>query len=82
MFLKRSPPCSHYAQILGVVAFTLGIYLIVEGNEFGEVLTTNAYVSGAAIFIVCGVISMIITVVGVLGAIFLWRPLLILVSTL
>ena len=66
-------------QILGVVVFAIGIWAIVEDQNYSFV-TGNNIVSGAAILIAAGIITFIICVIGILGAIFKLRPLLVVVS--
>ena len=53
---------------------------MVEGNNYGETLTGDGYIAGGALLIVCGIISFIVTIIGVIGAITLWRPVLVIVS--
>lgn len=62
--------------ILGVIVFAIGIWAIVEDQNYSFV-TGNGIVSGAAILIAAGIITFIICVIGILGAIFKLRPLLI-----
>lgn len=66
-------------QIFGIAALSIGVYSIVvsEGYDF---ITGNDLVSGAAISIVVGSVIFIVGAFGVLGAIFRWRPLLVIVS--
>ncbi len=66
-------------QILGIVVFSIGVWAIVAESDF-SFITGNAIVSGAAILIVAGIVTIIICVVGILGAIFKARPLLAVVS--
>lgn len=61
--------------ILGVIVFAIGIWAIVEDQNYSFV-TGNNIVSGAAILIAAGIITFIICVIGILGAIFKLRPLL------
>jgi len=65
-------------QILGIVVFAIGIWAIVEDQNYSFV-TGNAIASGAAILIVSGIITMIICFFGIIGAIFKLRPILVLV---
>ena len=66
-------------QILGVIVFAIGIWAIVEDQNYSFV-TVNNIVSGAAILIAAGIITFIICVVGILGALLKLRPLLLVVS--
>ena len=66
-------------QILGVIVFAIGIWAIVEDQNYSFV-TGNNIVSGAAILIAAGIITFIICVVGILGALLKLRPLLLVVS--
>lgn len=61
--------------ILGVIVFAIGIWAIVEDQNYSFV-TGNNIVSGAAILIAAGIITFIICVVGILGALLKLRPLL------
>lgn len=60
---------------LGVVVFSVGIWAIVQENDFSFV-TGNDVATGAAILITAGIITMIICFIGIIGAIFKLRPLL------
>ena len=61
------------------MVFAIGIYTVVEGQNY-SLVTGNDVISGGAILIAAGVVTMIITFVGIIGAIFKLRPLLALVS--
>uniref|UniRef100_A0A1X7UKJ2 Tetraspanin n=1 Tax=Amphimedon queenslandica TaxID=400682 RepID=A0A1X7UKJ2_AMPQE len=62
---------------LGLVAG--GIYLVVVGDTY-SFITNNTYAAGAPILIVCGVVTLIIAIVGLIAAIGLWWPLLLIYS--
>ena len=59
--------------------FALGIYLAVDGGDL-NFITGNQVIGGAALFIIVGAVAMVITIVCIFGAIFKWRPILVLVS--
>ena len=61
--------------------FAIGIWAVVIGSNFSFV-TGNDIISGAVLLIVAGIITFVICVVGILGAIFKARPLLVVVSDL
>lgn len=67
-------------QLLGIVAAAIGIYLVVQGQEYGEVFTGSNFISGAALLIAAGGITFVVAALGIVAAIGLWRPLLGLVS--
>ena len=62
-----------------MIVFAIGIWAIVEDQNYSFV-TGNNIVSGAAILIAAGIITFIICVVGILGALLKLRPLLLVVS--
>jgi len=57
----------------------VGIYLAVVGNSLSFLTGGNSYTGGAALLIICGVITVVITGLGILGGIGLWRPILVIV---
>lgn len=59
--------------------FGIGIWAVVENQDF-EFITGNAIASGGGILIVAGIVTMGVCVVGIVGAIFKARPLLVVVS--
>ena len=59
--------------------FAAGIYLAVTGDRYA-VLTGSSYVAGAAIIIVCGLITIATSVVGLVGAVGQFRWILLIVS--
>ena len=62
--------------ILGLVIVGVGAWLVAENNAF-VALTGNSVVSGAALIIVAGGVTVIIAAVGILGALCQARPLLV-----
>ena len=66
-------------QVAGVAIFAAGIYLAVTGDRYA-VLTGSSYVAGAAIIIVCGLITIATSVVGLVGAVGQFRWILLIVS--
>jgi len=62
--------------IIGLALIAGGAYLIASGSNL-SFLTGNGIASGAAIIIICGGVTLIITAIGLLGAFGLWRPLLV-----
>lgn len=66
---------------LGIVVFAVGIWAIVEDMNYSFV-TGNNIASGAALLIVAGIITMVICFLGIIGAIFKLRPLLIIYAAL
>ena len=68
-----------HTQIIGLALIAGGAYLIASGSNL-SFLTGNGIASGAAIIIICGGVTLIITAIGLLGAFGLWRPLLVIVS--
>jgi len=66
-------------QLIGLALIAGGAYLIASGSNL-SFLTGNGIASGAAIIIICGVVTLVITGIGLLGAFGLWRPLLVIVS--
>ena len=79
--LLPSPSPTPNIQVFGSGLIGFGSYLINLGtqNNFDEV-TGNEFVSGAAILVVAGGITFILALIAILGAIFMWRPLLLIVS--
>lgn len=66
-------------QVVGVAIFAGGIYLAVTGDRYA-VLTGSSYVAGAALIIICGLITIATSVVGLVGAIGQVRWILLTVS--
>jgi hypothetical protein len=65
-------------QALGATVFGIGIWAVVQDETDFE----SNVASGGVILITAGIVTMIICVVGIIGAIFKLRPLLVLVSPL
>ena len=61
--------------------FAAGIYLAVTGESY-EILTGSSYTAGAAIIIVCGILTVAIAVVGVIGCLGQFRIILLIVGSL
>ena len=57
----------------------MGIYLLVSNQSFAFV-TGSTILSGAVIILIAGIVTAIIAALGFLGALFKWRPLLLIVS--
>lgn len=68
-------------QALGIVVLAVGIWALVANQDFA-VVTGNSIASGAAILIVAGIVTLIICIIGIIGAIFKLRPMLLIVSCL
>ena len=74
--------CAHthtHIQLIGLALIGGGIYLIVAGSSL-DFFTGNRVLSGAAIIIICGVVTAVVSGIGLLGACGLWRVLLGIVS--
>ena len=71
---------SSCSQVVGLAIFAAGIYLAVTGERYA-VLTGSSIVAGAAILIVCGIITIAISVVGLVAAIGQFRWILLIVSS-
>ncbi len=74
----------HPPQALGLTLLGIGIWLVVVANdqEEAETITGDSYVAGGALLIVSAIVTIAICAVGVIGAIGLFRPLLVIVSPL
>ena len=68
-----------FLQLLGLAAVGIGIWVLVEGNDYDYFLD-GAVVIGGTILIIAGVVTIVISAVGILGAIFKLRLLLVIVS--
>ena len=66
-------------QLAGLALIALGAYLIASGHSFAF-FTGSEFFSGAAILIVCGIVVLIVTLVGLIGAFFNHRLFLYIVS--
>ncbi|XP_011404719.1 PREDICTED: tetraspanin-4-like [Amphimedon queenslandica] len=62
--------------ILGIIGFSIGVWQVVAADGSYDFITGSDTVSGAAISIVVNIFVIAIGAVGVLGALFKWRPLL------
>ena len=67
-------------QLIGLALIGGGSYLVHTGSNL-DFFTGSQYFSGAVIIIVAGIITVLITIVGIVGAILLNKFLLGLVST-
>lgn len=67
-------------QLFGVIVLAIGIWAIVQNQDYAF-LTGSSVVSGGALLIVCGVITLTISAIGMVGVLFKLRPLLIIVRT-
>ena len=74
-----SPPRPR-PQVIGLALIGLAIYLLATQNDL-TVLTGNRFASGGVLILIAGLITTIISFVGVLGAIGMWPVLLIIVSS-
>lgn len=79
VFLSPYSASSSLAQCLGLAAVGVGSYSIVKSETYSFV-TGNDVASGAGVLIAVGAVIFIVGGIGVLGAIFRWRPLLVIVS--
>ena len=70
---------SHVSQLVGVAIFAGGIYLAVTSDLY-SVVAGSSYAAGAAIIIVCGIGTIAVSIVGLIGAIGQFRLLLLIVS--
>ena len=73
------PPPTH-TQLIGLALIGGGSYLVHTGSNL-DFFTGSRFFSGAVIIIVAGIITFLITIVGIVGAIMLNKFLLGLVST-
>ena len=55
-----------------------GIYLVIVGRTYAFI-TGSEYASGAPLLIVCGVVTLVIAIIGVIAACGLWWPLMLIV---
>ena len=75
------PPHTHtHIQLIGLALIGGGSYLVHTGSNL-DFFTGSRFFSGAVIIIVAGIITFLITIVGIVGAIMLNKFLLGLVST-
>ena len=71
LFLSLSLSLSPSLQLIGLALVAFGIYLLVGDNTL-RVLTGNEFASDGALILVAGVITAIISFVGILGAAGKW----------
>lgn len=71
--LSLSPQC------VGIGITAGGSYLLVKGDAL-SFFTSSSHFSAAALLVVVGVFTMLITLLGIAGGLFLWRPVLVVVS--
>lgn len=70
--------CNFFFFVLGAITFSIGVWGVVEGSDNDyDLITGNETVSGAALLLVSGIITLAIAVVGIIGACAMWRPLLV-----
>ena len=68
-------------QIFGSGLIGFGSYLINLGSEHDyDVITGSQFVTGAALLVAAGIFTFGVAVIGIVGAAFMWRPMLVLVS--
>lgn len=71
--------CNIVFLALGATSFGIGVWGVVEGREY-DVVTGDDTLSAAVLLLVGGFITMIVAFVGIVGAIGMWRPLLLIYS--
>ena len=70
-----------FLQLIGIAVLGVGAWGVAQNNAF-NFITGNRIIGGAAVLIIAGIVTIIISVIGILGSAFKWRPLLVIVSTL
>ena len=70
---------TYIQQIVGLALIGVGIWLLVQETDYSFV-TDSLYASPAALLIVAGVITVVISIVGVIGALGMWYCVLIVVG--
>lgn len=72
----------HPSQLVGLAVLGVGGWLtyVADDAEKAETITGDTYLAGGILLIILGATAVVICGVGILGAIFLARPLLISVS--
>lgn len=73
------PPPLPPLQVIGLALIGLAIYLLATQNDL-TFLTGSRVASGAVLILISGLVTAIISFIGVLGAIGMWPVLLIVVS--
>ena len=74
--------CTHthtHTQLIGIALLGLGIYLLASGNDL-QFITGNQYANGGALILIAGIITVIIAVVGLIGAAGMWPCVIVFVS--
>ena len=68
-------------QILGLAIFCVGVWLVYLQEEADyDVITGSTIVSGAALLVLAGGVTLVVSAVGIVGAYGMWRPVLVIVS--
>ena len=62
--------------LFGLALVGVGAWLLATGSAFSFLFNSNI-IGGAALIVICGGVTFIIAAVGVIGAIFQWRPVLV-----
>ena len=71
----------HY-KVLGSALIGFGSYLIYLGEEYNyDIITGSEFISAAAVLVAAGIITFAVSVVGILGALLMMRPFLLIVSS-
>ena len=70
---------SYPPQLIGLAMIAVGIWLLVRNQDF-DFLTNSIYLSPAVLLIVAGVITVVISVVGIVGAVGMWWCVIVVVS--
>jgi hypothetical protein len=65
--------------IIGLALISVGIWLIVRGTDY-SFITDSLYASPASLLIVAGIVTVVISIVGIIGALGMWYCVLIVVS--
>ena len=66
-------------QLIGIVVMAVGTWVVIKNEDFSYV-TGDKFVQGAGALVSAGVITTIISIIGIFGCIFKARPLLVIVS--
>jgi hypothetical protein len=65
----------HRTQVVGAIAFGIGVWGVVEGTDY-DAITGDETVSAAALLLVGGIVTFAVASVGIVGACGMCRPLL------